>query len=485
MIKDLIKKILLRLLIWTEKKPPTPVLRDKSSFFNREVHLPVSVIVTVNMFIVFASLVLEIGPEPKKLIGLFLFLVVSFCIFILFFSKYLKEILNDNDAIMLFGILFCISLLLIETGKSVSGISPFLIPISGMCLLVSLLLGENTGILFSVSISFICGILYQFKMEYLFYHFFSGLLSVILAEKIKHRQDITYTGFKIAIINVLSILILNFLGNLEPSKLFTNLAWAFGNGLFSAVLVLGLLSPFELFFSRITNIKLIELADFNQPLLKKLMMEAPGTYHHSLIVASLAEQSAEAIGANSLLARVGAFYHDIGKLIKPEYFIENQIAMENPHDFIQPSMSGLVVISHVKEGVTLAKENNLDKPIIDLIEQHHGTSLMHSFYQKALQNVGEAKEDSFRYPGPKPKTKESAILMLADSCEAAVRSIENPSPGRIKDMVEKVINNKFTDGQLDEAPLSLSDLHKIAESMVNILTGIHHPRIEYEQQEKK
>jgi putative nucleotidyltransferase with HDIG domain len=484
-MKELVKKILLRLLIWTERKPSKPVVRERVSFFNREIHLPASVIVTVNMLIVFASLVLEIGPEFKKLIGLFLFMIVSFCIFVLFFIKYLKDLSNDNDAIMLFGILFCVSLLLIETSKSVSGISPFLVPISGMCLLISLLLGEKAGILFSISISFISGLLYQFKLEYLFYHFFSGLFAVVLAEKIKHRQDVTYAGFKIAIINVLSILILTFLGNLEPSKLFTNLAWAFGNGIFSAVLVLGLLSPLELFFSRITNIKLLELADFNQPLLKKLMIEAPGTYHHSLIVASLAQHSAEAIGANSLLVRVGAFYHDIGKLIKPEYFIENQIAMENPHDFIQPSMSGLVVISHVKEGVTLARENNLDKPIIDLIEQHHGTSLMYSFYQKALQNVEDAKEDSFRYPGPKPKTKEAAILMLADSCEAAVRSIENPSPGRIKDMVEKVINNKFTDGQLDESPLSLSDLHKIAESMVNILTGIHHPRIEYEQQEKE
>ncbi len=485
MIRELLKKLLLRLLIWTEKKPKPAVVRESVSFLNREVHLPAQVIVAVNMVIIFGSLILEIGPDPKKLLGLILFLVISSCIFILFFTKYLKNLTIDNDALMLFGILISGTLLLIEMSKSISVLSVFVIPISGMTLLVSLLLGEQPAIMFSISMSFICGMLYQFKLEYLFYHFFGSIVAVVLTERIKHRQDITYAGLKIAIVNIFLILILTLLGNLEFSKIFENLCWAFANGIISAVLVLGLLSPLEIFFSRITNIKLLEFADFNQPLLKKLMMEAPGTYHHSLIVASLAEQSASAIGANPLLVRVGAFYHDIGKLVKPEYFIENQIAMENPHDFIQPSMSGVVVISHVKEGVNLAKENNLDKPIIDIIEQHHGTSLMHSFYQKALENIGEAKEDSFRYPGPKPKTKESAILMLADSCEAAVRALENPSVGRIKDIVEKVINNKFTDGQLDEAPLTLADLHKIAECMINILTGIHHSRVDYEQKEQK
>ena len=227
------------------------------------------------------------------------------------------------------------------------------------------------------------------------------------------------------------------------------------------------------------------MADFNQPLLKKLMMAAPGTYHHSLMVASIAEQAAEAIGANTLLSRVGAIYHDIGKLSKPEYFIENQLASDNPHDSIPPSMSGLVVINHVKEGVAFAEKQNLDKPIIDLIKEHHGTSLIYMFYQKALLSIDDTEESRFRYPGPKPRTKESAILMLADACEASLRMLETPSSNRIKETVEKIINNKFTDGQLDEAPITLSDLHVIAGSMITTLTSIHHTRTEYEKSEQK
>ncbi|GAH08487.1 unnamed protein product, partial [marine sediment metagenome] len=227
------------------------------------------------------------------------------------------------------------------------------------------------------------------------------------------------------------------------------------------------LYPLETFFSRITNIKLIELADFHQPVLKRLMSEAPGTYHHCLMVASLAERAAETIDANSLLTRVGAYYHDIGKLIKPEYFVENQASMGNPHETISPSMSGLVVISHVKEGINLARKYDLDKPIINLIQEHHGTSLLHLFYQKALQEKGKAiNENEFRYPGPKPRTKESAILMLADSCEAACRTIEEANPGRIEEMVKKIVNNKFIDGQFDDSPITLSDLNKIAHNMI-------------------
>ncbi len=180
----------------------------------------------------------------------------------------------------------------------------------------------------------------------------------------------------------------------------------------------------ESFFSKITKIKLLELADFNQPLLKRLMVEAPGTYHHSLMMASIAEQAAEAIGANPLLARVGAYYHDVGKLSHPEYFIENQKPGEDPHAQLTPAMSGLIVSSHVKEGVALAREVNLDKAIIDCIEQHHGTSMMHFFYHKALEESPDTKAENFRYPGPKPKSKETAILMIADASEAASRPLK-------------------------------------------------------------
>jgi putative nucleotidyltransferase with HDIG domain len=198
-------------------------------------------------------------------------------------------------------------------------------------------------------------------------------------------------------------------------------------------------------------------------------------------MASLAEQAAEAIGENSLLARVGAYYHDIGKLTNPDYFIENQQPNANPHDPLAPAMSSLVVISHVKEGAALARKHGVDKVIVDCIEQHHGTSLIHYFYHRALEQNKEITSENFRYPGPKPQSKVTAILMIADAVEAASRSVEEPTPGRLKDTVEKVINNKFIDGQFSECPITLHDLSSIAESMAATLGGIYHARIEYQE----
>lgn len=473
------------MLIWTEKRPQQETAHKKLPFWYKEVHIPVTVIITVNALLILVSLILEVGPTARKLTGLILFLGIFFLLVVSYMRKYLSHLSKDNDAIMLMGILTSMSVLVIETVKSGRGLSPFFIPLAGIILLAAMLLGESAGIILSVAVSVVLGLMYGFNFEYFIYHFVAGLVAVWYSGRIKRRQDIMTNGVYVAVSNIIFIFIFTLLGRLRASDLQGNLLWAVANGFSGAILVLALLSPFETFFSRITHIKLIELSDFNQPVLKRLMLEAPGTFQHSLSVASIAEQAAEAIGADSLLVRVGSFYHDVGKLIKPEYFIENQIATENPHDFIQPSMSGLVVISHVREGASIARLQNLDRPIIDLIEQHHGTSLMYVFYQKALESMGETKEAVFRYPGPKPKTKESAILMLADSCEAATRAVESLSPGKIKDTVEKVINNKFTDGQFDEAPISLSDLHKLAESMITTLTGMHHARVEYEQQETK
>ena len=247
-----------------------------------------------------------------------------------------------------------------------------------------------------------------------------------------------------------------------------------------SIVVLGVLPFFESVFDLVSPIRLIELADFNQDLLKKLAQEAPGTYHHSLVVATLAEAASDKIGANTVLARVGAYYHDIGKLYKPEYFIENTEGGKSKHEELEPKMSGLIIIGHVKEGVKLAKRYKLPNVIIDFIKEHHGTSVMHYFYMKSMKNgKKEVSDIEFRYPGPKPHTKETALVMLADSVEAAVRAIEKPTFERIREVVLKVINNKFIDGQLDECPLTLKDLHKIGDSFIHTLTTIHHPRVEY------
>lgn len=254
------------------------------------------------------------------------------------------------------------------------------------------------------------------------------------------------------------------------------------NGFISAFLVVATLKVFEYLFGVLTNYSLLELSDFNQPLLKRLILEAPGTYHHSLIVSNLAEGAADAIGANALLARVGAYYHDIGKLTKAEYFTENQMMGQNKHDDIEPFMSRLVIFNHVTEGIELAMKHKLNPAIIDFIPQHHGTGLMYYFYQKALEEAKEGEavdENDFRYPGPKPQTRETAITLLADSVEGATRALGEHNPTNIEETVKKVINNKFIDGQLDECNLTLKEINKISSTFTRILSAMYHARVKY------
>ncbi len=254
------------------------------------------------------------------------------------------------------------------------------------------------------------------------------------------------------------------------------------NGFISVILVLGTLKIFEYLFGVLTNYSLLELSDFNQPLLKRMILEAPGTYHHSLVVSNLSEGAADAIGANALLARVGAYYHDIGKMVKPEYFTENQMMGGNKHDEIEPTMSRLVILNHVKEGVELAKKYKLNPLIADFIPQHHGTSLIHYFHQKALEAAQDGEgvdENDFRYPGPKPQFREVAIVLLADSVEGAVRAMDEPTPARIEEVVKKIINNKFIDGQLDECDLTLREIEIISATFTRILSAMYHSRVKY------
>jgi hypothetical protein len=215
--------------------------------------------------------------------------------------------------------------------------------------------------------------------------------------------------------------------------------------------------------------------------MKRMVVEAPGSYHHSLIVSNLAEAAADAIDAQSLLVRVGAYYHDIGKMVKPEYFTENQMVTGNKHDELEPSMSRLVIFNHVKEGIDLAHKSHLNQRIIDFIPEHHGTSLMYYFYQKALSEgtTEGLEEKDYRYPGPKPQSKETAIVMLADSVEGATRSLDEHTPRRIEDVVRKVINNKFIDGQLDECNLTLREIDTIASTFVRVLSAMYHGRVKY------
>jgi len=251
----------------------------------------------------------------------------------------------------------------------------------------------------------------------------------------------------------------------------------------TAVLVAGFTPVFESLFGFITYIKLLELANLNQPLFQRMIIDAPGTYHHSIIVASLVEAAAEAIGANSLLAKVSAYYHDIGKLSKPHYFIENQPGYDNRHDKLSPKMSSLIIISHVKEGCELASSVKLGQPIINIIREHHGTSLVSYFFDKAKKDKDESirslTESDFRYPGPKPQTKEAGLVMLGDVIEASSRTLTNPTPARIRSLVRERIERIYEDGQLDDCELTLKNLNMIAETFTRILLGIFHHRVDY------
>jgi len=316
---------------------------------------------------------------------------------------------------------------------------------------------------------------------------YAMLGGIVGAHGVRHctsRSTIYAAGLKISVVSLAMALSFQTFNN----SLFTMQSvyvalFAIAGGIISAGLVSGLIPVIETLFQYTTDIKLLELANLNTPVLRELMVKAPGTYHHSVIVGNLVEAAAESISANPLLARVAAYYHDIGKASKPQYFIENQGGVENRHDKLTPSMSALILISHIKEGAELAREKRLGQPIVDIIRQHHGTALIKFFYERAKSQVGAGdqpiEETDFRYPGPKPQTREAGIVMLADCVEAASRTLINPTPDRIQGMVQKLINNIFIDGQLDECELTLHNLHEIAKSFNRVLNGIFHHRIDY------
>jgi len=360
----------------------------------------------------------------------------------------------------------------------------FGIPIASGAMLICLFMGFDIAVPLAMVIAALTAVVFHNRFELFIYFLLSGAMAAYWIKDYRERKVFITAGIKIGFLNMtLAIAIDVYLGGFSGFKILWDSAFAFMGGIGSAVVTLGIAPLVEITFSYITDITLLELASLDRPILHRLMIEAPGTYHHSVVVGSLVEAAASEIGANPLLAKVGGYYHDIGKLKKPLYFIENQVDGINRHDKLEPSMSSLILIAHIKNGVEVAKENKLGQPIIDTIRQHHGTSLISYFYERAKQRKGEyaAKIDDFRYPGPRPQTREAGLVMLADVVEAASRTLENPTPARIQGLVQNLINKVFSDGQLDNCELTLKDLHKIATSFNKILNGIHHHRIEYSE----
>lgn len=386
------------------------------------------------------------------------------------------------------GFLFLFGVGMIELVKESSQLSPYLIPVAAVTMLVTLLYRDlELSLIFSILLSVFAGVIFNGDLYLTIILMIGSIIGSLFVWQARRRSIIITAGFFVGIVQVFCVILYFTYFGIQASSLLKFFGIPFLNGFISSFLVAGLLPVFEFLFKVVTNISLLELADFNHPLLKRLVLEAPGTYHHSLMVGNLAEMAAEEVGANSLLARVGSYYHDIGKLEKPEYFSENQDKCLSKHENLSASMSKLVIMDHVKSGIELAKKNRLNDTIIDFITQHHGTSLVYYFYRRALEATEikeDVKEEVFRYPGPKPQTKETAIVLLADSVEAACRALDEATAERISDIVRRIINNKFIDGQLDSCDLTLRDLEKIATIFIHILGAFYHSRVDYPGQNK-
>jgi len=359
----------------------------------------------------------------------------------------------------------------------------YLTPIAAGAMMVRLFLNSETAIIFAVISSTLAGMLLGNDLHIATYFLIGGVVAAMEVRHCIQRSTILKAGIILGIINSLVIAGISILqGTFFTQEILFTLPAGFVGGIVTAVIVTGLTPIFELAFGYTTNITLLELSRMDHPLLKELALKAPGTYHHSLIIGSLVEAAAQSIHANPLLARVSAYYHDIGKTKMPLYFVENMKG-ENRHNKLTPSMSSLILINHVKEGGEMALEYRLGDDIKNVIEQHHGTTLIRYFYGKAKEQekpgMQQIKEKDFRYPGPKPQTKEAGLVMLADAIEAASKTLPDPSTAKIKGMVQKIINKIFTDGQLDECELTLRDLNAIAKSFNRVLDGIFHQRIDY------
>jgi hypothetical protein len=413
-------------------------------------------------------------------------LSLSIPLFLSILGFYLLTQKNLSYKLLLnLGLLLTLVLFITYVSIHYVNFSPFLIPVSVVGILVMLLYNDfPLALVMSLAASVLVGFMVNDRIDLMLIYFIGSFVGAASVRGARTRGELINAGFIVSIFQVLCVVLLNPYPDFLLSKnfLFNYFRPLFLNGFIAAFVVMGTLKIFEYLFGVLTNFSLLELSDFNQPLLKKIILEAPGTYHHSLFVSNLAELGSDAIGANGLLARVGAYYHDVGKIDKPEYFVENQIFEGNKHDTLEPSMSRLVILNHVKNGIEIAKKHNLHQSIIDFIEQHHGKSLMHYFYQRAIseaQGDEVVAEETFRYPGPKPQSREIAIVMLADSVEGACRSLEDPTPARIDEVVRKIINNKFIDGQLDECTLTLKDLEIIGMTFTRVLSAMYHTRMKY------
>ncbi len=396
---------------------------------------------------------------------------------------YLKpRVLQDESKIIILAVVYIGILVISGVVQHVSG---YLAPIAAGTMLLATMVDPTIALASGVGLSLSLGAVAGGEFRVMAMAIIGGMAGVFAVCRLGNRYGLMRAGFVVAAANVAGLFTLSLIlgTSFDRLDIWRDHTWGAINGLVSTILTIGSLPFFEGVFKIITPMKLVELANPNQPLLHRLLLEAPGTYYHSVLVGNLAEAAVEAVGGDSLLARVGAYYHDVGKCRRPYFFIENQVgSQENPHDRIAPGLSTLIITSHVRDGVEMAEEAKLPQVVIDFIREHHGTTVVSYFYNRATENGSHREnisEDDFRYDGPRPQRKETAIVMLADSVEAAVRSISKTSPGRIETLVKRIIKDRLNENQLDKCDLTLQELDVIGDTFIRVLGGIFHPRIEY------
>ncbi len=408
--------------------------------------------------------------------GSLAYMLVALSPLVLYLILFQRKSWENPQQVLLLG------LILLLTGalcKAFSIISGLLMPVATATILMAVLIGPRIAIVGSISMALIAGAIAGFDVTFMGVGLIGAAVGAFSVSRMNQRFDLVRAGALVAASTSVSAVAFGLLYGEGLAALLTNALWAVAGGILAAIIGFGVVPFLEKPFGIASTVKMLELSNPNHPLLKRLLIEAPGTYNHSIIVANLAEAAAEAVGADGLLARVGSYFHDVGKLKRPYFFIENQFMMDNPHEKYPPSLSSLVITAHVKDGVELAREYKLPQIVTDIIQQHHGNTLVGYFYHKAKEAGDTADEDDYRYPGPTPRSKEAAIVMLSDCVEAAVRSLAQPSPNRIDNMVRKIIKDRLNDGQLDECDITLKELDSIGTAFVHILSGIFHKRIEY------
>ena len=413
-----------------------------------------------------------------RIFGLAIFVLIIMLLIVGYLYKFAFSVYQNDLQLVLLGLIILVTLLL---SKAAHYYSDFVAPIATGALLAAILIDERVGLLVSVVLPLFFGIIAEYNLRAVSTVLIGSLIGVYSVSKMAHGYSLTRTGLCIAAVNFLVIGATGFIEQANSSQILAQGVLGIVNGIGTSVITIGILPYLENLFNITTPLKLLELARPNHPLLQRLLLDAPGTYHHSVMVGNLAETAAGHIGADPITVRVGAYYHDIGKIKRPYFFVENQVGNENPHDKIAPSLSTLIITSHIKDGVDLCRDYRLPQVIVDIVQQHHGTMLVSYFYKQATENEhGECMmEADFRYEGPRPQSKEAALIMLADACEAAVRSISKPNANRIEATVRKLIRQRLHDGQLDECNLTLKDLNTIGDVYIRVLSSMFHKRIEY------